>query len=267
MAGQWLRPPEHLRGHTGSMQSILFNMLSERTLHVPIARQNQCMVRSSQVLTPRLHLTWLNTRALFWQRNKPLPKTCTNYSCSQGPYKHQAPLSSSCVSFSFNNKILKRKLVFWVRRLYTSEQFDRKIIILVIPWDLLSCTSQTDSNGITGQGAKGALLLNQHDKISTEWRKCWQKSPTFPWIFIQTNEYITLVTPSTKSQSLKVGPILPNTKLIKEQCIFSELLAHPTACLWGLNSLVEQYIITWHSCIGSYHFHHVLELMMGRIQN
>lgn len=44
-------------------------------------------------------------------------KTCTNYSCSQGPYKHQAPLSISGVSFSFNKKILNRMLVFWVRRL------------------------------------------------------------------------------------------------------------------------------------------------------
>lgn len=146
------------------------------------------MVCSSQALTPRLHLTWQSTRALWWQRNKSLPKTCTNYSCSQGPHKHQVPFPSSCVSSSFSDKILKRKLVFWVRRLYVSEQFDRKVIILVIPWDLLSCTSQTDSNGITWQGAKGALLLNQHDKISTEWRKYQQKSPTSPWIFIQTNE-------------------------------------------------------------------------------
>lgn len=79
--------------------------------------QNQCMVGGSQVLTLRLHLTWLNTKALCWQRNKSLPKTYSNYGCSQGPYKHQVPLPSSCVSFSFSNRILKRSIVFWVRRL------------------------------------------------------------------------------------------------------------------------------------------------------
>lgn len=79
--------------------------------------QNQCMVGSSQVLTLRLHLTWLNTKALCWQRNKSLPKTYSNYGCSQGPYKHQVPLPSSCVSFSFSNRIFKRNIIFWVRRL------------------------------------------------------------------------------------------------------------------------------------------------------
>lgn len=79
--------------------------------------QNQCMAGSSQVLTLRLHLTWLNTKALCWQRNKSLPKTYSNYGCSQGPYKHQVPLPSSCVSFFFTNRIFKRKAVFWVRRL------------------------------------------------------------------------------------------------------------------------------------------------------
>ena len=160
--------------------------------------QNQFVVHSSQVLTPRLHLSWLDTRALCCQRNKSLPKKCTNYSCSQGPYKHKVLLPRSCVSFSFKNKILNTKLVFWVRRLYASEQFDRKVIILIIPWDLLSCTSQMDSSDITWQGAKRALLLNQHDKISIEWRKCQQKPLTFPWIFIQTNEYVTSVPPLNK---------------------------------------------------------------------
>lgn len=81
----------------------------EDTLCSQCQTQDQRMVGSSQVLTLRLHLTWLNTKVLCWQRNKSLPKTYSNYSCSQGPYKHQVPLPSSCVSFSFSNRFLKER--------------------------------------------------------------------------------------------------------------------------------------------------------------
>lgn len=89
-------------------------------------------------------------------------------------------------------------------------------------------------------GKEPKELLLKQDKISAEWRKRQQKSPTFPWIFTQTNEYVTLVPHSTKSQRLKVGPILPQQQLIKVQCIFCDSLSHPTARLVGLSSLVEQ---------------------------
>lgn len=63
-----------------------------------------------------------------------------------------------------------------------------------------------DSNGIIWQEAIGALLPKQHDKISTEWGKCQQKSLTFPRTFIQTNKYITAVPPVNEVSLLECQP-------------------------------------------------------------